>query len=491
MTDDAVDRLVKEGLVDLDVPPPDGAEVLSQVAEMLSRLVAFPSQECCDAVALWAAHAHGLDAFETTPRLALLSPVPQSGKTRTLEVLDMLTPEPMHAANPSAAALFRQVATKRPTLLMDECDTYLGLRTAEKHEELRGLVNAGHRRGAVAYRCVGEPAKMEVKEFPAFAAVALAGIGDIPPTVLDRSVLIKMRRRAPNERVEPFRERKVRPQGEALCKRLATWVQANLGALAAIEPEMPEGIVDRPADVWEPLIALGDIAGRDWPERARQSAVVINGARAAADPSLGIQLLADIRTVFGGSFERLSSEELVSRLCELEEAPWGDLRGKAMDARGMARRLKPFDVRPQLIRLGEQVRRGYNRTDFYDSWERYLPPLIPPDTVTSVTSETAQVTGSLLVTDAERVTDTTVTENRTATDSRPLTRDVTDVTVVTVPQPSKAQEAGQDCLEVVKAFFPDAEPASPEDLRLLELAHQGRFAEEWNSYPRQGRRCKQ
>ena len=101
-SDEILNRLEAEGLV----APDHGAVVLDEVAEMLGRFVAFPSAECCDAVTLWAAHCHGLDAFETTPRLALLSPVAQSGKTRTLEVLDMLTPEPMHAANLSASALF-------------------------------------------------------------------------------------------------------------------------------------------------------------------------------------------------------------------------------------------------------------------------------------------------------------------------------------------------------------------------------------------------
>jgi len=234
-----------------DTPEGEGAELLDQVAALLGRYVAFPSPAARDAVALWAAHAHAVDAFESTPRLALLSPEKGSGKTRCLEVLELLVPTPMHAVNATAAALFRAVEAHKPTLLFDECDTYFGPMAKGDHEELRGLVNAGHRKGAVAYRCVGDPAKMQVKAFPAYAAVAIAGIGDIPATILDRAVLVRMRRRAPTEHIEPFRRRKALKAGDELREGLAAWAEANRGRLADAEPEMPPGLVDRPADVWK------------------------------------------------------------------------------------------------------------------------------------------------------------------------------------------------------------------------------------------------
>ncbi len=425
----------------LSPPEVNGAELLDDVADYVARYVAFPSQASRDAVALWAVHTHTIQAAESTPRLALLSPEKGSGKTRTLEVLDLIVPGPMHAANLSAAALFRQIAAKPVvSLLMDECDTYLGPRVAEKHEELRALVNAGHRRGAVAYRCVGEPSKMQVVEFPAFAAVALAGIGDLPDTIIDRSIVIRMKRRAPDERIEQFRRRQVAPKGEALRKRLAVWAEANLSRLSDARPSLPTGIVDRAADVWEPLIALGDAAGGDWPGRARKAAVDLQGARMASDPSLGVQLLADVRDIFTHTSEdRLSSHELVDRLCALEEAPWGDLRGKPIDARGVARRLRPFDVRPHSIRRGDQVSKGYEQADFHDAWMRYLPALHPSQSVTTVTPLQPLVESSRAVTDQKGVTDANVTGESTATENRPSTREVTAVTVVTDPETRKAR----------------------------------------------------
>jgi hypothetical protein len=377
-----------------DEPEGEGAELLDQVAAMLGRYIAFPSPDARDAVTLWAAHCHAVAAFESTPRLALLSPEKGSGKTRTLEVLELLVPRPMHAVNATAAALFRAVEAHQPTLLFDEADTYFGPMARGEHEELRGLVNAGHRKGAVAYRCVGEPARMEVKAFPAFCAVAIAGIGDLPPTILDRAVLIRMRRRAPGEHIEPFRRRKAAKVGDELREALAGWMKAHADQLGDAEPEMPAGLVDRPADVWEALLAIADAAGGDWPARARAAALELNAARVEADPGLGVALLRDLRAVFDGA-DVLATEELLRRLCALEESPWGDLRGKPLDARGLARRLRPYEVRPTTIRVGEGTPKGYRRVDLHDPWSRYLPDT--PET--SATSETPQASAVAPVAD--------------------------------------------------------------------------------------------
>lgn len=130
----------------------------------------------------------------------------------------------------------------------------------------------------MAYRCVGEGTRQEVKAFPAFAAVALAGIGDLPDTLLSRSIVIPMRRRAHGEPVQPFRRREADQEGKRLRDELAAWVTWHRRALTAI-PTMPAGITDRAADAWEPLLAVADAAGGEWPERARQAAVVLVTAR--------------------------------------------------------------------------------------------------------------------------------------------------------------------------------------------------------------------
>lgn len=353
----------------------NGDGLLRELDALLGRYIAFPSIEARHAVALWVVHCHALDAFESTPRLALLSPEKGSGKTRTLEVLSLVVPTPMHAVNMSAAALYRVVADRQPTLLLDEADTYLGNIIAKQHEDIRGLINAGHRRGAMTYRGEVSGKTVQVVEFPAFAACALAGIGDLPDTILDRAVIVAMKRRAPHERVEAFRDRLARPEADALRERLVEWADRHVPELRDAWPKMPDGIVDRAADVWEPLVAIADAAGGHWPELAREAAVALNEARAQRDPSLGVQLLADCRRIFTErDVDRITTDQLVEALNDLEESPWSDLRGKPLDARGLARRLRKYDVRPDSHRFGDAVRRGYRIEDFHDAWQRYLQP---------------------------------------------------------------------------------------------------------------------
>lgn len=352
----------------------DAADLLDAIGNLLARFVAFPSDAARDAIALWIVHAHAVEAFESTPRLALLSPEKGSGKTRTLEVIALLVPNPLHAVNISAAALYRLVADKQPTLLLDEADSYLGNVISKQHEDLRGLINAGHRRGATVYRGEVSGKTVKVVEFPAFAACALAGIGDMPDTILDRSVIIPMKRRAPHEQIEPFRERLVRADAHKLRDRIAAWAAEHTDDLRDTWPDMPDGIEDRAADVWEALIAIADRAGGDWPERARAAAVTINNARLDRDPSLGILLLADCQRLFDEQdADRLTTEALVQALIDLDESPWGDLRGKPIDARGLARRVKKYGVRPADHRFDDAVLKGYRREDFHDAWTRYLP----------------------------------------------------------------------------------------------------------------------
>lgn len=180
-------------------------------------------------------------------------------------------PQPMVAVNASASALFRAVSGRegRPTILFDEIDTVFGPAAGE-NEQLRGFLNAGHGRSGVMWRCVGDGSNQQVQEFPSFYGVAVAGLGSLRDTILTRSVIVRMRRRAPNERVEPFRQRIHEKEGHALRDRLAAWAESVRHLVDGVFPELPEGISDRPADVWEPLLAIADAAGGAWPQPRRQ-----------------------------------------------------------------------------------------------------------------------------------------------------------------------------------------------------------------------------
>src|SRR6516164_8177023 len=152
-----------------------GALLLADVEIFVGRFVIYPSEHAKVAHVLWVAHAHLMDVWDSTPRLAFLSPEPASGKTRALEVTELLVPAPVEAVNVSPAYLFRKVGETSCTILFDEIDTVFGPK-AKENEEIRGLLNAGHRQGAVAGRCVVRGNVVETEEIPAYCAVALAGL---------------------------------------------------------------------------------------------------------------------------------------------------------------------------------------------------------------------------------------------------------------------------------------------------------------------------
>ncbi|MEE1755618.1 DUF3631 domain-containing protein [Streptomyces sp. SP18CS02] len=378
----------------------DGAALLAEVEAFHRRFNVFPREAAYVAVALWDAHAHLLDAFDSTPRLAFLSPEPGSGKSRALEVVETLVPRPMLAVNARAAALFRSVSDPagRPTILFDEIDTVFGPKAGD-NEELRGFLNAGHRRSGVTYRCIGDGGNQTVVEFPSYTAVSVAGLGYLPDTITTRSVIIRMRRRARNEHVEPFRARLHEAEGNKLRDRLAQWADQVREDVAGRWPEMPEGVTDRPADVWEPLIAVADAAGGQWPERARTACVeLVNASRADDKGSLGIRLLTDLRDHVMAGIDRMPTVAVLDRLCALDEAPWADMSGRPLDSRMLAKMLGEYmtsdntPVKARNIKTAGTVLKGYYAADLHDAWQRYCPPP-PAGAATSATSATSQVSG--------------------------------------------------------------------------------------------------
>jgi Protein of unknown function (DUF3631) len=363
----------------------DREPVLDDVERFLSRFVAYPSEHARVAHVLWIAHTHLMGVWDSTPRIAFLSPEPGSGKSRAIEVTELLVPAPVEAVNVTPAYLFRKVGECSPTILYDEVDTVFGPK-AKDNEEIRGLLNAGHRRGAVAGRCVVRGKVVETEEIPAYCAVALAGLGGLPDTLLSRSVIVRMRRRAPSERIEQFRRREHADEGHDLRDRLAGWADAVAESLTGVWPALPPGVEDRDADVWEALLAVADKAGGSWPARARHAAVTLVAQSKASTPSLGVLLLRDIKTAFADA-EVMFTAELVTALNDLDEAPWAAVRkgDQPLNARYLSEHLRQYEIHPGTVRANLRTAKGYKRADFHDAWTRYLS-LSPHESVTSVTT---------------------------------------------------------------------------------------------------------
>mgnify|MGYP001306783244 CR=1 FL=1 len=343
----------------------NGADALNEVAETFDRYIALPDG-AADALALWCAHTHVYDAFECSPRLNVSSPDKQCGKTTLREVVSLFVRRPVLAENLTVAVLFRLIESKKPTVLADECDSWL-----RDNEELRGILNSGHRRGGKSYRCQGD--NYAVRAFDVFAPVVLCGIGSLPGTLHDRSIEVALKRAKHGESRQRFDSRRTQREQE-LCRKLARFCADNRATLEASDPTLPPGAYNRVADNWRPLLAIAEVAGGDWPRRAATAVAKLHSRKDTDAQGIGVMLLADIRQVLReGHPARIFSKDLIAALIGMTDRPWLEAhRGRAINENWLARQLRSFDVRPKDIRMGENHAKGYEAADFVEPFERYL-----------------------------------------------------------------------------------------------------------------------
>lgn len=348
--------------------------LLDDVQAFLQRFIAYPSPESSTAHALWIAHAHLVDSFENSPRFAFLSPEPGSGKSRCMELTEALVPRPVLSVNSTVAYVFRKISDEAglPTLLMDEIDAVFAGGKSDGNEDLRGLLNSGYRKGATAGRAAIRGKEIVTEEWPSYCAVALAGLNQLPDTLMTRSIVVNMKRRRHGQVVEPYRRRVNQPDALKLYEQLEQFANQVRTTIADAWPDLPEGIEDRDADIWEPILAIADAAGGHWPITARDAAVLMVAESQKKPATLGIKLLADIRTVLDAD-DRISTIDLLAGLHAMDTAPWGSIKGEPIDARFLARILNKYDITTNnTVKLDGRAVKGYLRSHFADAWDRYL-----------------------------------------------------------------------------------------------------------------------
>jgi hypothetical protein len=291
----------------------------------------------------------------------------QCGKTTLLTLLERLCPRSLQTANITAAAVYRTVDAVRPTLLIDEADTFMN-----EKDELRGILNSGHARaGACVIRLDGD--KYDPKKFSTWCAVVIARIGKLAPTLADRSIPVELKRKASDESVERLRLDRLDHLGK-LASMAARWAADNLARLAGADPEVPDSLGDRAQDNWRPLIAIAEEAGGEWPDKARMAALALSGGQ-QIDDEVKTQILADLMQIFDDQqADKLASKTICDALAEMEERPWPEWKnGRPITATQLGRLLKPFGISPGTIRLEGKTAKGYKRADFEDTFARWLP----------------------------------------------------------------------------------------------------------------------
>jgi hypothetical protein len=250
--------------------------------------------------------------------------------------------------------------------MIDECDTFLS-----GNDELRGVLNAGHRRGQYCIRCVGED--NDPVAFDPFGAKCLAMIGRFPDTLADRSLLIHIRRRSPEESLERVRLDRLDADMEPLSRKCARWVEDHFDELKAADPEVPNELNDRARDNWRVLLSIADAVGGAWPAKAREAATLTSD-QDDDERSAKSMLLEDFRRLFDErNVDQLASADVVEALVLMEERPWPEwYRGNPITARGVAKLLRDYKIKPRQLWIDGNKTRGYSRDAFEDTWRHYL-----------------------------------------------------------------------------------------------------------------------
>jgi hypothetical protein len=361
--------------------PVTGKVLLDQLEQLVRRFVILPGSAPA-ALALWIVHTYAFGLRDVSTYLGIESPEPRCGKTTLLTVLLELVHRPIVAANISSPAFFRLIAETRPTLLIDEADTLL-----QGNDELRGILNSGYtRRTAFVVRVANsglatplpahQPSTLnpqssgsKLARFSSWCPKAMAAIGHLPATLADRCILILMQRKGPGEHCEKLRNL----HGTTLRRQCARFVLDHAQSISNARPVLPPGLNDRAEDIWEPLLILADLAGGDWPQKARQAALHLSAGAAQSGPM--VALLVDILRILATvKDDRLPSRLLVAALNSLMERRWLELtKGKPMTEMKLAHQLRPYGIQPRTIRLGTLVSKGYVLEDFTDTLDRYVP----------------------------------------------------------------------------------------------------------------------
>jgi hypothetical protein len=373
----------------------NGAELLDELVKVMNRFVVF-SNWVAELFALFTVHTYAFRLREVTSYIGIESPEKECGKSTLLTVLSHFVNRAAVSSNISSSAFFRAIEELQPTLLIDEADTNL-----RGKDDLTGILNSGYtKRTAFVWRVCYDGASEEgqggatggssgggrVARYSCWCPKVIAGIGRLHPTLASRCIVVRMHRKRGDEECERMKNL----DATDLKRKCVRFVMDHGEEVAKAEPQIPKGLANRAADIWEPLLVLADLASGHWPELAREAALGLT-AKAQESSPIGSLLLDIYLTFVTNDTERLFSRELVSGLMGFGQRPWVELlKGKQLTEIWLAQQLRPYGIRPKTMRIGEMVGKGYVKEDCMDTFRRYIPKSALEELKAEVAEETAK-----------------------------------------------------------------------------------------------------
>ena len=364
----------------------DGADLLDEIANLIMRYV-HTTQAKADTLAIWIVYSWMHDGWDLSSFLSITSATKRCGKSLTLEMLEELVLRPLNVSGrTTSAAMFRTIEKYRPTFILDEADTYL-----REDSVLRNLINGSQRlSGARELRMVKLGEDWEAAFFCTFCPKVIAGIGRLPDTIRDRSIVIELERRAPSATKMPFWGDRDKAQSNALRQKIVRWTEDNAASVYRPRQDMafPPILNDRARDAWAPLLSIAERAGGEWAGESgrawRACETIAVATQDETDPAE--MLLADIWQVFHEAPDREklptgktddiydeSFPAILPALIAMEGRPWSDYsRNRPLSPRGLANLLRRFKITPSTIRVGEKpTLKGYKHESFVPVWKNY------------------------------------------------------------------------------------------------------------------------
>jgi hypothetical protein len=319
------------------------------------------------AMVLWALAGYFVNSIRIAPLFAIMSPTTQCGKTVALGLLKSLVCRPYAASNVSAAVLYR-MPEPRPTLLIDEFDT------VAREKMLMGIINSGHTRTAAS---VSRIEKGRPVSFDTFFMKVICGIGLLPETLANRSIVIQLER-ADTQAINEKHKYASNDAFAAVRACFAGLPRRHTDYVRQAE-RVPVKLADhRAMDNWEPLFSVASLLGANWVEYATRAATYLS-QYAGGESAAGIaELIPDIQTAFDSiAASRLPTQRLLELLAADEERPWvTSSRGKPITAIDLANMLRLLGIRSRDIRAHgtdglSRSLKGYYRDDFAKAFRQY------------------------------------------------------------------------------------------------------------------------